>query len=83
VNFDMSDVSTLPAGRYALCLSIEDPAAPAHAAVRFANNNYWQGGLHPVGRIVGLDRLRAADYVEPVFPDLFTMPVDNTLGYYA
>lgn len=81
--FDMSNVADIPAGVYTICMSIEDPAPPSKAAVRFANENYWQGGLHPVGRVAWKLEVSAFEYAEPDFGELFTDPVDNTLGYSA
>lgn len=79
--FDMSDVSDLAAGSYTLCLSILDPSPPARPAVRFANNNYWRGGLHPVARIVWERRVVSADRRTPSFDSLFTGAVDTSLEY--
>lgn len=67
-------------GRYIVCLSIEDPSPPSRPAVRFATNNYWQGGLHPIGEMIWND----PDLTEnnPVsFEDVFTNSVDLTLAY--
>lgn len=82
--FGMSTVDELEDGAtYTMCLSIIDPAPPARAAVRFANKNYWRGGLHPVGRIAWERPLVAADYDTPSFGDLFTGAVDTSLHYSA
>lgn len=80
--FDMSNAN-LRAGAYTVCLSILDPSPPARAAVRFANKNYWRGGLHPVARIVWERRLTSADRQTPSFDNLFTGAVDNSLTYSA
>lgn len=42
----------LPGSSYVLCLSVHDPAPPARPSLRFANKNYWEGGFHPVARVV-------------------------------
>lgn len=77
----MADATELPSGRYTICIFVEDPFPPAQAAVRFANYNYWEGGLHPVGRVVWKSETSAADMEEPGFGEFYVSPVDKTLGY--
>jgi hypothetical protein len=47
-------LSGVPAGEYIVALAILDPAGGRPSA-RFAIQNYYQGGRHPLGR-VGVDR---------------------------
>ena len=42
--------ASLPPGEYAFCLAILDPAGNL-PAVRFATENYWRGGRHPLAPI--------------------------------
>jgi hypothetical protein len=43
-------VTGIPAGEYILALSILDPAGN-RPCVRFAINNYYNGGRHPIGKV--------------------------------
>ena len=45
----------IPAGQYAIAISVLDPAGMV-PSLRFAAFNYWNGGRHPMGVIgVGAD----------------------------
>ena len=43
--------ASLPPGEYALCLAILDPAGNQPAA-RFATENYWRSGRHPLAPVM-------------------------------
>jgi hypothetical protein len=66
-------------GSYLLALAILDPASGTPAC-RFACQNYFRGGLHPIGRI-GVGH----DIVDPGIPaDQFDdLAADQTVGYIA
>ncbi len=44
--------SNFPNGTYIIALSIPDPDGGNTPSVRFANENYFSGGYHPLGRVV-------------------------------
>ena len=69
--------SSVPQGAYILALAILDPAGMLPAA-RFAIENYFTGGRHPVGRI-GVD----CDVADPRLPysDFDDPADDRTLRY--
>ena len=67
----------LPRGRYILALAILDPAGMT-AACRFAIENYFAGGRHPLGRIgIGQD-VGVAELDAHWFEDLTS---DTSIGY--
>jgi len=69
--------SSLPQGEYTLALAILDPASML-PSVRFAIENYFTGGRHPIGRIgVGKAPL-SAELAPASFDDLAR---DRTLHY--
>jgi hypothetical protein len=64
-------------GRYILALAILDPAGMT-AACRFAIENYFAGGRHPLGRIgIGQD-VGVAELDAHWFEDLTS---DTSIGY--
>jgi len=79
--YEIGGIFTLPRdvaeGEYVLALAILDPAGML-PAVRFAIENYFIGGRHPVG-VIGVDK--APSLVE-LDPTSFDDPAeDNTLHY--
>ena len=55
VNVTLPGFSRLPAGEYIAALAIVDPIGQ-RPSLRFAVNNYLNGGRHPLGRVgIGLD----------------------------
>jgi len=69
--------ASLSGGRYILALAILDPAGMA-PAVRFAIENYFAGGRHPIG-LVGVGRTVSNPELSPA---LFDDPAaDRTLHY--
>jgi hypothetical protein len=65
-------------GEYIIALAIVDPAG-MQPSVRFANTNYFEGGIHPVGYI-GWNRTVKTPYLNPeTFADLAN---DHSLRYY-
>ena len=55
VNVTLPGVSRLPAGEYIAALAVVDPIGQK-PSLRFAINNYLNGGRHPLGRVgIGLD----------------------------
>ena len=55
VNVILPGVSRLPAGEYIAALAVVDPIGQK-PSLRFAVNNYLNGGRHPLGRVgIGLD----------------------------
>lgn len=74
---------TVPAeiarGEYVLGLAVLDADGGMVPALRFANVNYWRGGLHPIGRVgVGVAAPVEAALPENGFDDLAK---DQTLHY--
>ncbi len=66
-------------GRYLLALSILDPSGGTPSC-RFAIENYFRGGRHPIGRI-GVGRTLENATMEPnCFQDLAS---DHTIGYHV
>jgi hypothetical protein len=47
----------IPSGEYIVALAVLDPAGNV-PALRFANTNYFTGGLHPIGRIGIMTEIR-------------------------
>jgi hypothetical protein len=70
--------SSLPTGAYMITLAILNPDGGNLPGVRFEIQNYWSGGLHPMGRLgVGTDvRYPAADSAT-----FFTDAIDPTVRY--
>lgn len=67
----------LPRATYILAIAILDPAG-MEPSLRFATNNYFRGGRHPLG-LVGVGQTPATTKINPAdFDDLQT---DTTLGY--
>lgn len=65
-------------GRYILAISILDPAG-MQPSVRFANENYFEGGYHPVGYVgVGNEKTDETEIPENMFYDIQS---DKTLHY--
>jgi len=70
--------ANLPVGSYVVALAILDPEGGNLTCVRFEIQNYWQGGLHPMGRVgVGVPNNHPA--VDA--PTFYTNPVDSTVHY--
>jgi hypothetical protein len=67
----------LKKGEYILALSILDPAGNI-PAVRFAIKNYYNGGIHPMGKIAINKTLKSYRLKESDFDNLFT---DRSLHY--
>ena len=68
----------LPDGKYILAIGILDPAG-MKPSVRFANENYFEGGYHPVGYIgVGDTEIGSPEIPEDLF---FDIQSDKTLSY--
>ncbi len=59
----------IPFGEYIVALSILDPAGNV-PALRFANTNYFAGGLHPIGRIGLMSEVRTVLLNPYQFDDL-------------
>ncbi|HEX5223088.1 MAG TPA: DUF4832 domain-containing protein [Verrucomicrobiae bacterium] len=66
-------------GVYTLALAILDPASGTPAC-RFANQNYFRGGWHPIGRIGVRQEISNAELAAEEFDDL---AADQTIGYAA
>ncbi|MFZ4777612.1 MAG: DUF4832 domain-containing protein [Terrimicrobiaceae bacterium] len=43
--------ATVPKGEYVLALGVLDPQGGMVPTLRFSNQNYWNGGYHPIGLI--------------------------------
>jgi hypothetical protein len=69
--------ASVPQGRYVLALAILDPAGML-PAVRFAIENYFTGGRHPIG-LVGVDRPVSTRQLSPMHFD--DPAADRTLHY--
>ena len=70
--------STVASGEYVLALAIPDPDGGMLPSVRFAINNYWQGGYHPMG-IIGVGTTPASTAIDA--STFFTDFNDATLHY--
>ena len=65
-------------GRYILAISILDPAG-MQPSIRFANENYFEGGYHPVGYVgIGNVKTDGTEIPENMF---FDIQSDHTLHY--
>lgn len=70
-------IHDLPKGEYILTLAVLDPSGMA-PSLRFAINNYFKGGRHPIGTIgVGTD-VSSIEIESTTFDDPFS---DNTITY--
>ncbi len=67
----------IPPGEYAVALSIVDAEGGGRPAVRFANQHYWRGGLHPLG-ITGVGQATKTTLDPGGF---FTGSIDPSLQY--
>ncbi|HET6559660.1 MAG TPA: DUF4832 domain-containing protein [Prolixibacteraceae bacterium] len=67
----------LSKGEYIVALSILDPGGNV-PAIRFAINNYFKGGRHPVGKIGIGKTITSVTLDETIFDDLYS---DRTLYY--
>lgn len=68
---------SLVKGEYILALSILDPAGNV-PAVRFAINNYFRGGRHPIGKVGIGKTIDSYALKEAIFNDLYS---DRSLYY--
>ena len=68
----------LPVGAYLLTLAILNPEGGNLPAVRFEIQNYWAGGLHPMGRL-GVGMNAATPAVDPA--TFFTLAIDPAVHY--
>jgi hypothetical protein len=64
-------------GRYLLALAILDPAGEVPSC-RFAIENYFTGGRHPLGRVGDGREVERAELDSSKFSDL---ALDTTIGY--
>ena len=70
--------ATLKPGIYVVTLAILDPEGGSLPSVRFEIENYWRGGLHPMGRLsVGMDNPHPA--VDPA--TFYLDSVDSSVHY--
>ena len=69
----------LPIGQYVLALAVLDPEGGMKPALRFAINNYWEGGYHPLG-YVGIGEALSEVLDASSF---FTDGIDPSLHYDA
>jgi len=77
VSGDFSLPQDLPKGEYILALAILDPAGML-PSVRFAIENYFTGGRHPIG-MMGVDKSPSESELDPA---MFDDPAgDKTLEY--
>lgn len=68
VNVSLPGVSRLPEGEYLAALAIVDPIGQ-RPSIRFAINNYLDGGRHPFGRVgIGLD-VAGSHFLDDTFFD--------------
>ena len=65
-------------GAYLVTLAILNPEGGNLPAVRFEIQNYWAGGLHPMGRL-GVGMNAATPAVDPA--TFFTLAIDPAVHY--
>jgi hypothetical protein len=68
----------LPVGAYLVTLAILNAEGGNLPAVRFEIQNYWAGGLHPMGRL-GVGMRAATPVVDAA--SFFTLPIDPAVHY--
>jgi hypothetical protein len=77
VNDSLKIDSSIKPGEYIIAISILDPAGMV-PSLRFANTNYFEGGVHPVGYIGIGCRIRNFTINPSLFYDIQS---DRSLGY--
>jgi hypothetical protein len=78
VNASIPLPQSLKPGIYVVTLAILDPEGGNLPCVRFEIKNYWQGGLHPMGRL-GVSAENKNPAVDP--GSFYTDPVDPKVQY--
>lgn len=77
IDENITITESIPDGEYIISISILDPAG-MQPSVRFAVNNYFQGGRHPIG-IVGLNAEATGYEMDSAL--FFDLRQDRTLKY--